>query len=88
VKQRVLFNEYPHVMFGATGIDFDPYASAMGAAAPTATITFHSNGTVQNPAGVYLESSVAGDTERPQAAVTMSSAGRVRIWKRGGGEWH
>ncbi|MCC6847633.1 MAG: GspH/FimT family pseudopilin [Deltaproteobacteria bacterium] len=79
VKQVVIGNEYPHVAFGHTAIDEDPYAAAIASAAPTATITFHSNGTVQNAAGVFLEASSSDGLV--QQAVTMSAAGRVRVWK-------
>lgn len=85
VKQRVLGTEYPHVAFGHTGITQDPYTAAIGAAAPAATITFHSNGTVQNPASVYLEANVGSTLS--QHAVTLSGAGRVRVWKRGTSGW-
>jgi prepilin-type N-terminal cleavage/methylation domain-containing protein len=79
VKEVVLFNEYPHVTFGQTGITEDPYAVAPTGALPVDAIVFHSNGTVQNAAGVYVESG-SGD-ELVQQAVTLSAAGRVRVWK-------
>ncbi len=86
VKQVVIGDEYPHVAFGHTGIDEDPYEAAIASAAPTATITFHSNGTVQNAAGVFLE---APSSDGPvQRAVTMSAAGRVRVWKHTEEGWH
>jgi prepilin-type N-terminal cleavage/methylation domain-containing protein len=85
VKERVLSREYPRVLFGHTGIGTDPYTASIGSSAPTATITFNSNGTVQNPAGVFLEAGVS--TERAQRAVTLSAAGRVRVWKYGNGAW-
>ncbi len=85
VREVVLFNEYPHVTFGQTGITADPYAGAPTGAVPADTIVFHSNGTVQNAAGVYLESG-SGD-EIVQQAVTLSSAGRVRVWKHTSEGW-
>lgn len=85
VKERVLGNEYPHVTFGHAGITNDPYAVEIASSAPTATMTFHTNGTVQNPAGVFLQSTV-GD-EPAQQAVTLSAAGRVRVWKYLEGGW-
>ena len=86
VKERVLGNEYPHVTFGHGTIPSDPYGTAIGSSAPGATITFHSNGTVQNPASVFLQATV-GD-EPAQQAVTLSGAGRVRVWKHASGGWH
>ncbi len=86
VKERVLGNEYPHVTFGYGTIPSDPYGTAIGSAAPAATMTFHSNGTVLNPSSVFLQSTV-GD-EPAQQAVTLSAAGRVRVWKHGSDGWH
>jgi prepilin-type N-terminal cleavage/methylation domain-containing protein len=85
VKTRVLSNEYPHVSFGHTGIGNDPYLTAIASSAPTGTITFDSNGTVRNPAGMFLEA--GGSADRVQRAVTLSAAGRVRVWKYGDGGW-
>jgi hypothetical protein len=85
VKERLLSNEYPRVTYGHTGIGTDPYATAIAGSAPSTTITFHSNGTVQNPAGVFLEAGAS--TDRSQRAVTLSAAGRVRVWKYGAGAW-
>jgi prepilin-type N-terminal cleavage/methylation domain-containing protein len=76
---------YPHVSFGHTGVTNDPYAVAIGSSAPTAAISFQSDGTIQNPAGVFLQAT-SGD-EQVQQAVTMSGAGRIRVWKRSGGGW-
>ena len=86
VKEVVIANEYPHVAFGHTGITPDPYGVTIASSAPIAAITFHSNGTVQNAAGVFLE---AESSEGPvQQAVTLSAAGRVRVWKYSEGTWH
>jgi prepilin-type N-terminal cleavage/methylation domain-containing protein len=76
---------YPHVSFAHTGITSDPYAVAIASSAPTTAIVFQSDGTVQNAAGVFLESA-SGD-EYVQAAVTLSGAGRVRVWKYNGSGW-
>jgi hypothetical protein len=76
---------YPHVSFGHTGITNDPYAVAIGSSAPAAAIIFQSDGTVQNAAGVFLEAT-SGD-EHVQQAVTLSGAGRVRVWKYNGSGW-
>ncbi len=86
VKEVVIATDYPHVAFGTGGASTDPYASPMGAASPAATVTFHSDGSVQNPASVYLQS--ANREGVILQAVTMSTAGRVRVWKRSGEEWH
>ena len=85
VKEVVIGTQYPHVAFGHGGITNDPYAVAIAASSPAATITFHSDGSVQNPASVYLES--ANRAGAILQAVTMSAAGRVRVWKRSGSVW-
>jgi prepilin-type N-terminal cleavage/methylation domain-containing protein len=86
VKEVVIANAYPHVDFGHSGIAADPYAVNIASSVPTTAITFQSNGTVQNAAGVFLE---AESSEGPvQQAVTLSAAGRVRVWKYSGGTWH
>ena len=86
VKEVVIATEYPHVAFGHTGITPDPYGVTIASSAPIAAITFHSNGTVQDAAGMFLE---AESTEGPvQQAVTLSAAGRVRVWKYSESAWH
>jgi prepilin-type N-terminal cleavage/methylation domain-containing protein len=85
VKEVVIGTQYPHVTFGHTGITNDPYAVGIAASSPGATITFHSDGSVQNPAGVFLQAD--GYDGPVQQAVTLSSAGRVRIWKYAGTQW-
>jgi prepilin-type N-terminal cleavage/methylation domain-containing protein len=86
VKEVIVANAYPHVQFGHTGITNDPYAVAIASSAPTGPITFQSDGTVQDPAGMFLET--ANGSEEVQNAVTLSAAGRVRVWKYSGGAWH
>ena len=86
MREVVLANEYPHVTFGHSGVTgTDPYGAALGSSLPGGAITFHSNGTVQNAAGVFVESGT-GD-EHVQQAVTLSSAGRVRVWRYSDGAW-
>lgn len=85
VKEVVIATQYPQVAFGTGGVTQDPYANTMGPASPAATITFHSDGSVQNPASVYLQSANRGGAILQ--AVTMSAAGRVRVWKRSGNAW-
>jgi Tfp pilus assembly protein FimT len=85
LKQVVIGTQYPQVTFGHTGIPNDPYAVAIAASSPGATITFHSDGTVQNAAGVFLQAN--GYDGPVQQAVTLSSGGRVRIWKYVGAAW-
>ena len=89
VKEVVVANEFPYVDFGKTGVTTDPYGVNVSAApaAPAATITFDSNGTVRNAAGVYLQ--IAEGDGLAQQAVTLSAAGRVRVWRHNeNGTWN
>jgi prepilin-type N-terminal cleavage/methylation domain-containing protein len=89
VKQVVVNTEFPHVVFGKTGVTTDPYNVdvSAAAAAPGAAITFDSNGTVRNAAGVFLQIPEAHGLA--QQVVTLSAAGRVRVWRRAAdGAWN
>ena len=78
--------DYPQVRFGATGITSEPYGTP-GAppAVPAAQITFNSDGTVANAAGVYIEPTVAGS--HVQHGVTVTASGRIRVWHYDGSAW-
>jgi prepilin-type N-terminal cleavage/methylation domain-containing protein len=85
VKDVDISNDFTGVVFGATAITEDPYGNAGPAPVPAGALIFHSNGTVQNPAGIFLEAAY-GD-EWAQQAVTVTAAGRVRVWHHGAGGW-
>jgi Tfp pilus assembly protein FimT len=82
LKAVTLANEFGGVQFGRTGITVDPYGNAATPAMPTQRIIFHSNGTVQNAAGIYVQYPGHG-----QHVVSMTVAGRIRVWRYSGGEW-
>ena len=86
VKQGIIGSAYPHVTFGRGDASDDPYHAPITSAVPSGTITFDSNGTVQNAASVYLQTG-SGDDLVTQA-VTLSAAGRVRVWRFTGEGWH
>jgi len=86
IKQVLLSAEYPTVQFGYTGITKDPYNANIAGAAPTAAMTFDSNGTVQNATNIFLQA--PNGTQYDQEAVTLSAAGRVRVWKYDATAWH
>lgn len=85
VKEVIIGNDYPHVQFGHGATDEDPYAAPIGSAVPLGPVTFHSNGTVQDAAGVFIEAT--GSEGIVQQAVTLSAAGRVRVWRYTEGGW-
>ena len=85
VKEVILGNAYPHVTFGRGDASDDPYNAPIGSSVPLGAITFHSNGTVQDAASVYLQTG-SGD-ELVTQAVTLSAAGRVRVWRFNGEGW-
>lgn len=78
--------DYPQVRFGATGITTNPYGVA-GAppAVPATQITFNSDGTVTNAAGVYIESTVSAG--HVQHGITVTASGRIRVWHFDGTNW-
>ena len=85
VKTVVLANEFPHVLFGHTGVSQDPYSVAITGSSPAATMTFQSDGTVDSAANFFLE--IPNGTTTVQQSVTLSAAGRVRVWRRAGTMW-
>jgi prepilin-type N-terminal cleavage/methylation domain-containing protein len=77
--------DYPEVQFGATGIAVDPYGNAIASAVPAGPLTFNSDGTVMNAAGVFVESTVEG--AHSQHGVVVTAAGRIRVWHFNGSTW-
>ena len=78
--------DYPQVTFGSTGVALDPYGGiANPAAVPATSITFNSDGTVTNAAGVYVQPSTTG--AHSHHAVTVTAAGRIRAWNYNGSTW-
>ena len=85
LRTVTITNEFPHVEFGYTGITQDPYGVNIAAAVPGAPMTFHSNGTVQNPGGLFIQAPM--DSGLSHQAVTVTAAGRIRVWKHTGTKW-
>lgn len=87
VKEIVLDREFPDVVIGKTGVATDPYNAAVVTAGPAAAITFDSNGTVRNAAGIFLQ--IPNHEGLATQAITLSAAGRVRVWRRANnGTWN
>ena len=78
--------DYPQVKFGATGIAAGPYGGAIGGAYPGANIVFNSSGTITNAANLYVEPTTS--PTGAQHAVTVTPAGRIRVWKYNGTAWN
>lgn len=85
VKNVDVAAEYPHVAFGHAGVSGDPYGNVIGSDMPADSIIFHSNGTVQNAAGIFLETPI--DDGQAHHAVTVTAAGRIRVWHYDGENW-
>lgn len=85
VKEVIIGNDYPHVQFGHGATNQDPYNATIGSSVPLGPVTFDSNGTVQNAAGVFIQA--ASSEGLIQQAVTLSAAGRVRVWRFTQGGW-
>jgi prepilin-type N-terminal cleavage/methylation domain-containing protein len=76
--------EFPGVSF-ATSAAKDPYGNDGPAPVPGVSMIFHSNGTVQNAAGVFVQADTGEGTA--EHAVTVTAAGRVRVWRYDGESW-
>jgi hypothetical protein len=85
VKEVAIAADYPHVAYGHSGLGEDPYGNAIAGSMPGAPIIFHSNGTVQNAAGVFVETPTSDGVA--QHAITVSAAGRIRVWRYDGENW-
>ena len=85
VKRVNVVADFPGVRFAATGIATDPYGNAITSAVPTGAVTFNSNGTVSNAAGVYVEPTT--ECQHCQHGVVVTAAGRIRVWHHNGTVW-
>ncbi len=85
VKTVDVAAEFPNVTFATTAPN-DPYGGAGPAAVPAGAMIFQSTGTVTNPAGVFVQAAM-GASDHSEHAVTVTGAGRVRIWHFDGTDW-
>jgi len=76
--------EYPGIAFAATGLDAGPYGGLISSPVP-GTIIFNADGTATNPGALFLEPD--GEYQGRQHAVTVTGAGRVRVWQNASGSW-
>jgi prepilin-type N-terminal cleavage/methylation domain-containing protein len=86
VKTVDIAAEFQGVSFATTASD-DPYGGG-GAPPPVPGVqmVFHSNGIVQNASGVYVQATM-GASDHSEHAVTVTAAGRVRVWRYDGADW-
>lgn len=71
------------VNFSLNGATADPYGTAVTAATPTAPLVFNARGLPSAPAS-YFVTSADGRTAH---VVSITGAGRVRLWTMGAGGW-
>lgn len=73
----------PAVQFSLAGATTDPYGGTVAAPTP-GTMVFTSRGLPAAP-GSFFVSSTDGETS---FAISVTGAGRARVWRRSGGGWH
>ena len=75
--------QFPSVSFSAGGISEDPYGGAVAGPTP-ANLRFEPRGLVTAASGstIFVNSASYGPV-----AVTVSTAGAIRTWRRDGGTW-
>lgn len=77
-----LTDKMPNVDFDLNGVTVDPYGGAAATATP-GQMVFNTRGLPTAPAAFY----VASDDGSTQYAISVTGAGRTRLWRRGDGEW-
>ena len=83
VRSSQLGNRLVGVRFNTNGEGTDPYGNAVTGPTPTAPIVFTPRG-LPSSAGSYFVSSSDG---RNLQVVSLTGAGRARLWTRTGGGW-
>ena len=78
-----LTNSMPGVSFSLNGATTDPYGNAVTGATPTGALGFDARG-IPLTAGTYF---IASSDSKNSYAVTVTGAGRVRIWSKVAGAW-
>jgi len=83
VRTVTLTNSMPGVSFSLNGATTDPYGNAVTGATPTGALGFDARG-IPLTAGTYF---IASSDNANSYAVTVTGAGRVRIWSKVAGAW-
>ena len=84
VRNEQLGTSLKNVQFSLAGAATDPYGNPASAATPVGQIAFDLRG-LPSQAGTYF---IATSDNQNSYAVTITGAGRARIWKKTGGSWH
>lgn len=83
VRSAQLGSRLPGVVFSLNGATADPYGTGATAPTPTGQLVFDARGLPSSAASYFIASS-GGDTSR---VVSVTAAGRVRLWAGSGGTW-
>ena len=84
VRNEQLGNSLKNVVFSLAGATADPYGNAAGAATPAGQLSFDIRG-LPSQAATYF---IASADNRNSYAVSITGAGRARLWTKSGGTWH
>ena len=83
VRDEQLGNSLKNVVFSLAGATSDPYGNAASGATPAGQVSFDLRG-LPSQAATYF---VASADNSVSYAVSLTGAGRVRLWKKSGGSW-
>lgn len=82
VRSALLGNRLAGVSFALNGATADPYGGTVSSATP-GRVVFDPRG-LPSSSGAFF---VASDDGRVSKAISVTGAGRVRVWTRSGGGW-
>ena len=83
VRSSQLGTRMPGVSFSTNGVTADPYGGTVSGATPATRMSFNARG-LPNNAGSYF---VASSDGQRAYAISVTGAGRVRLFMRSGGSW-
>ncbi len=83
VRRAQLGSRLPGVSFDLAGASADPYGGAATTPTPTGAVVFDARGLPSSAATFFIASSDGATSH----AVSVTGAGRVRLWSRSNGAW-
>jgi hypothetical protein len=83
VRRQSLGQRMPDVTFSLNGATADPYGGAVATPTPVSRVVFDARG-LPNLSGAYF---VASTDSKYSHAVSVTGAGRVRLWSKVDGTW-